>query len=177
MLNGLFLRQIQDSRGWMGRHRTGQRLKFTAQILNRFIVFLSFMIRNYRMMKLCITTMRTRLQSSSRRARYKITRCRVTTAVQAGRSSSMRRFVADLGCTDRDNCRFARVQALLPRRCPRIPRATVSGADRSRLARGYRSRTRRVCFGGMRRDGEKDGSDPILTRRHFAERLDGTGKM
>ena len=39
------------------------------------------------------------------------------------------------------------------------------------------SRTRRVCFGGMRCDGEKDGSDPILTRRHFAERLDGTGKM
>ncbi len=28
----------------------------------------------------------------------------------------------------------------------------------------------------MRRDGEKDGSDPISTRRHFAERLDGTGK-
>ena len=28
-----------------------------------------------------------------------------------------------------------------------------------------------------RSDGEKDGSDPILTRRHFAERLDGTGKM
>ena len=26
-------------------------------------------------------------------------------------------------------------------------------------------------------DGEKDGSDPILTRRHFAERLGGTGKM
>ncbi len=25
--------------------------------------------------------------------------------------------------------------------------------------------------------GEKDGSDPISTRRHFAERLDGTGKM
>ena len=24
---------------------------------------------------------------------------------------------------------------------------------------------------------KKDGSDPILTRRHFAERLDGTGKM
>ena len=39
------------------------------------------------------------------------------------------------------------------------------------------SRTRRVCFGGMRSDGKKDGSDPILTRRHFAERLDGTGKM
>ena len=39
------------------------------------------------------------------------------------------------------------------------------------------SRTRRVCFGGMRCDGGKDGSDPILTRRHFAERLDGTGKM
>ena len=39
------------------------------------------------------------------------------------------------------------------------------------------SRTRRVCFGGMRSDGEKDGSDPILTHRHFAERLDGTGKM
>ena len=33
------------------------------------------------------------------------------------------------------------------------------------------------CFGGMRSDGEKDGSDPISTRRHFAERLDGTGKM
>jgi hypothetical protein len=29
----------------------------------------------------------------------------------------------------------------------------------------------------MRSDGEKDGSDPISTRRHFAERLDGTGKM
>jgi hypothetical protein len=29
----------------------------------------------------------------------------------------------------------------------------------------------------MRSDGEKEGSDPILTRRHFAERLDGTGKM
>ena len=28
----------------------------------------------------------------------------------------------------------------------------------------------------MRSDGEKDGSDPILTRRHFAERLDGTVK-
>ena len=57
---------------------------------------------------------------------------------------------------------------------------------------------RRGCFGGMRSDvtaacrwlvqctsqpeanaraSEKDGSDPILTRRHFAERLDGTGKM
>jgi len=24
---------------------------------------------------------------------------------------------------------------------------------------------------------KKDGSDPISTRRHFAERLDGTGKM
>ena len=36
---------------------------------------------------------------------------------------------------------------------------------------------RRGCFGAMRRDGEKDGSDPISTRRHFAERLDGTGKM
>ena len=29
----------------------------------------------------------------------------------------------------------------------------------------------------MRSDGVKDGSDPILTRHHFAERLDGTGKM
>jgi len=29
----------------------------------------------------------------------------------------------------------------------------------------------------MRSDGAKDGSDPILTRRHFAERLDGMGKM
>ena len=40
-----------------------------------------------------------------------------------------------------------------------------------------RARTWWGCFGGMRSDGEKDGSDPILTRRHFAERLDGTGKM
>jgi len=32
-------------------------------------------------------------------------------------------------------------------------------------------------FGGMRSDGEKGGSDPISTRRHFAERLDGIGKM
>ena len=39
------------------------------------------------------------------------------------------------------------------------------------------ARTRRGCFGAMRSDGEKDGSDPISTRRHFAERLDGTGKM
>ena len=39
------------------------------------------------------------------------------------------------------------------------------------------ARKRRGCFGGMRSDDEKDGSDPILTRRHFAERLDGTGKM
>jgi len=29
----------------------------------------------------------------------------------------------------------------------------------------------------MRSDDEKDGSDPISTRRHFAERLGGTGKM
>ena len=29
----------------------------------------------------------------------------------------------------------------------------------------------------MRSDGEKDGSDPISTHRHFAERLGGTGKM
>ena len=34
-----------------------------------------------------------------------------------------------------------------------------------------------ACFGAMRSDGKKDGSDPISTRRHFAERLDGTGKM
>ena len=40
-----------------------------------------------------------------------------------------------------------------------------------------RARERWGCFGGMRSDGEKDGSDPILTRRHFAERLGGTGKM
>ena len=39
------------------------------------------------------------------------------------------------------------------------------------------ARTRWGCFDGMRSDGEKDGSDPISTRRHFAERLDGTGKM
>jgi hypothetical protein len=45
------------------------------------------------------------------------------------------------------------------------------------LPRRNQARTRRGCFGGMRSDGEKDGSDPILTRRHFAERLDGTGKM
>jgi len=42
---------------------------------------------------------------------------------------------------------------------------------------GLSAWTRWGCFGGMRSDGEKDGSDPILTRRHFAERLDGTGKM
>ena len=42
---------------------------------------------------------------------------------------------------------------------------------------GFAARERRGCFGAMRRDGEKDGSDPISTRRHFAERLDGTGKM
>ena len=42
---------------------------------------------------------------------------------------------------------------------------------------GYAARERRGCFGAMRRDGEKDGSDPISTRRHFAERHDGTGKM
>jgi type I restriction enzyme M protein len=54
---------------------------------------------------------------------------------------------------------------------PHIPDA-VGRATPSRW-----SRTRRVCFGGMRSDGEKDGSDPILTHRHFAERLDGTGKM
>ena len=42
---------------------------------------------------------------------------------------------------------------------------------------GFAARERRRCFGVMRRDGEKDGSDPISTRRHFAERLDGTGKM
>ena len=39
------------------------------------------------------------------------------------------------------------------------------------------ARMRWGCFGGMRSDGVKDGSDPISTRRHFAERLDGTGKM
>jgi len=42
---------------------------------------------------------------------------------------------------------------------------------------GFAARERRGCFGAMRSDGEKDGSDPISTRRHFAERLDGTGKM
>ena len=42
---------------------------------------------------------------------------------------------------------------------------------------GVRARTRWVRFGAMRSDDEKDGSDPISTRRHFAERLDGTGKM
>jgi len=48
----------------------------------------------------------------------------------------------------------------------------ISKNQRSKIAR-----TRWGCFGGMRSDGEKDGSDPILTRRHFAERLGGTGKM
>ena len=42
---------------------------------------------------------------------------------------------------------------------------------------GFAAGKRRGCFGGMRSDDEKDGSDPILTCRHFAERLDGTGKM
>ena len=42
---------------------------------------------------------------------------------------------------------------------------------------GFAARKRRGCFGAMRSAGEKDGSDPISTRRHFAERLDGTGKM
>ena len=51
-------------------------------------------------------------------------------------------------------------------------------SDRVCIAAGrVIARTRRGHFGGMRSDGEKDGSDPILTRRHFAERLDGTGKM
>ena len=40
-----------------------------------------------------------------------------------------------------------------------------------------KARERWGCFGGMLSDGEKDGSDPILTRRHFAGRLDGIGKM
>ena len=56
--------------------------------------------------------------------------------------------------------------------------ASEVGSEANR--RGRRadwSQTRRVCFGGMRSDGGKDGSDPILTHRHFAERLDGTGKM
>ena len=48
---------------------------------------------------------------------------------------------------------------------------------RGRNRDGFAARERRGCFGAMRRDGEKDGSDPISTRRHFAERLDGTGKM
>ena len=42
---------------------------------------------------------------------------------------------------------------------------------------GSAARKRRGCFGAMRSDDEKAGSDPISTRRHFAERLDGTGKM
>ena len=42
---------------------------------------------------------------------------------------------------------------------------------------GFAARERWGCFGAMRSDGKKDGSDPISTRRHFAERLDGTGKM
>ena len=45
------------------------------------------------------------------------------------------------------------------------------------MSDSVKARKRRGCFGGMRSDGEKDGSDPISTRRHFAERLDGTGKM
>jgi len=42
---------------------------------------------------------------------------------------------------------------------------------------GFAAQERSGRFGAMRRDGEKGGSDPISTRRHFAERLDGTGKM
>ena len=51
----------------------------------------------------------------------------------------------------------------------RVSIGVASGRDRARKWRG--------CFGAMRRDGKKDGSDPISTRRHFAERLEGTGKM
>ena len=55
----------------------------------------------------------------------------------------------------------------------RQPESIRVGSCRIKLGRGRGG----ACFGEMRRDGEKDGSDPILTRRHFAERLDGTGKM
>ena len=51
----------------------------------------------------------------------------------------------------------------------RVSIGVASGRVRAREWRG--------CFGAMRCDGEKDGSDPISTRRHFAERLGGTGKM
>ena len=53
----------------------------------------------------------------------------------------------------------------------------LGDAPLPRLRNEFAAGKRRGCFGGVRSDDEKDGSDPILTRRHFAERLDGTGKM
>ena len=59
-----------------------------------------------------------------------------------------------------------------------IPNISHFAHSKRRLQRGgFAGWERRGCFGAMRSDGEKDGSDPISTRRHFAERLDGTGKM
>ena len=60
----------------------------------------------------------------------------------------------------------------LPRESGRLGDAPIPGRRDT-----YAAGKRRGCFGAMRRDGEKDGSDPISTRRHFAGRLDGTGKM
>jgi len=58
-----------------------------------------------------------------------------------------------------------------------VRRKSAGDAPLPRLRNEFAARERRGCFGAMRSDGEKDGSDPISTRRHFAERLDGTGKM
>ena len=61
---------------------------------------------------------------------------------------------------------------------PRMCRGEAGTSEMRPWRRGgYAARERRGCFDAMRSDDEKDGSDPISTRRHFAGRLDGTGKM
>ena len=70
------------------------------------------------------------------------------------------------------SCRSARHSAHRP-----ASSLHVKPIQTTQQSLSVRARTRWGCFGGMRSDDEKDGSDPILTRRHFAERLDGTGKM
>ena len=63
----------------------------------------------------------------------------------------------------------------------RICRAGAEGAfRRNAKRRNRRLSVARACTSqpeANARASEKDGSDPISTRRHFAERLDGTGKM
>ena len=81
-----------------------------------------------------------------------------------------------------------------------LPRGSgrLGDAPLPRLRDEFAARKWRGCFGAMRSDvtaacrwlvqctsqpeanaraSEKDGSDPISTRRHCAGRLDGTGKM